>query len=30
MRERVRSHNGGITIDSVSDRGTKIYIAIPI
>ncbi|MEO0014037.1 MAG: hypothetical protein RLZZ535_2426, partial [Cyanobacteriota bacterium] len=29
MRERVQLHNGKITIDSVCDRGTKIYIAIP-
>jgi signal transduction histidine kinase len=29
MKERVRSHNGKITIDSVCDRGTKINITIP-
>jgi signal transduction histidine kinase len=29
MKERVQLHNGKITIDSVCDRGTKIYIAIP-
>jgi signal transduction histidine kinase len=29
MKERVQLHNGKITIDSVGDRGTKIYIAIP-